>query len=166
MPDERQSRAPVDDPPYRVYRSGGRSGPEAPPRSGQRSARDGSGRSQTGQRGGRAGDRPPRGAKPTYRTYRGRPRILDALLGRQEEFELPHDAPPRRTTFPWRRRTGTGPRKKITPGRVLKYLVIAVVAWLLISLALFMISAGTQSPPLPASAAKALTPGGNMITSA
>jgi LCP family protein required for cell wall assembly len=49
---------------------------------------------------------------------------------------------------------------------VLKYLAIAVVAWLLLSLVLFMISAGTQSVSLPSSAAKALTPGGNMLTSA
>jgi LCP family protein required for cell wall assembly len=49
---------------------------------------------------------------------------------------------------------------------VLKYLAIAVVAWLVLSLVLFMVSAGTQSVSLPSSAAKALTPGGNMITSA
>ena len=156
MPDERQRRAPVDDPPYRVYRSGGRSGPEAPPRSGQRSAREGSGRSKTGARN-------PRGASPSYRTYRGRARILNALLGRQEELDLPREAPSRRT---WRRRVRTGPRKKLTVGRVIMLLAIAVVAWLLLSLVLFMVSAGTQSVPLPASADKALTPGGNMLTSA
>jgi LCP family protein required for cell wall assembly len=49
---------------------------------------------------------------------------------------------------------------------VLLYLVIAVVAWLLLSLVLFMVSAGTQSVALPSSATKALTPGGNMLTSA
>ncbi|MGN6171160.1 MAG: LCP family protein [Solirubrobacteraceae bacterium] len=49
---------------------------------------------------------------------------------------------------------------------MLKYLAIAVVAWLLLSLVLFMVSAGTQSVPLPSSASKALTPGGNMLTSA
>ncbi len=163
MPDERNSRAPVDDPPYRVYRSGGRSGPQAPPKSGQRSAREGSGRSKSGPRD-RA--RASGGGAPPYRTYRGRSRILNALLGRQDELELPREDSPRRTRSPWRRRTRTGPRKKITPGRVFKWLVLAVVAWLLLSLVLFMVSAGTQSVPLPASASKALTPGGNMITSA
>jgi LCP family protein required for cell wall assembly len=46
------------------------------------------------------------------------------------------------------------------------YLALAIVGWLLLSLVLFMISAGSQPVSLPASAAKALTPGGNMVTSA
>ncbi len=155
MPDERQRRAPVDDPPYRVYRSGGRSGADAPPRSSQR---DAAGRPRPGADG--AGRRP-----PPYRRYRASPRFLNALLGRQEELELPGEAKPQRRRWPLRRRTGR-PRKKITVGRVLKYLALAVVGWLLLSLVLFLISSGTQSVPLPASAAKALSPGGNMITSA
>lgn len=155
MPDERHRRAPVDDPPYRVYRSGGSSGADAPPRSSQREA---AGRSRPGSEG--AGRR-----RPPYRVYRGRSRFLNALLGRQDELELPGDERPQRRRWPLRRRTGK-PHKKITPLRVLKYLALAVVAWLVLSLVLFLISAGTQSVPLPASAAKALTPGGNMITSA
>jgi LCP family protein required for cell wall assembly len=66
--------------------------------------------------------------------------------------------------LPWRRKPG--PRKKITPLRVLKWLALAVVGWLLLSLVLFIISAQTQQVPLPDSAQKALTSGGNMITSA
>jgi LCP family protein required for cell wall assembly len=162
MSDERQSRAPVDDPPYRVYRSGARSGTD-PPRSAQRSAREGSARPRSGDG---AESRRASGS-PRYRTYRVRPRFLRALLGRDEQFELLSEERRRRSVWPWRRRgEPAAPRRKLTPGRVLKYLVLAVVAWLLLSLVLFMISAGTQQVPLPASAQKALTPGGNMLTSA
>jgi LCP family protein required for cell wall assembly len=49
---------------------------------------------------------------------------------------------------------------------VLKWLVFAIIGWLLLSLILFIISAQTQQVPLPASASKALTSGGNMVTSA
>jgi LCP family protein required for cell wall assembly len=142
MPDEPDRRAPVDDPPYRVYRGGGRSGAQTPPRPDEPPA--------TGARGG-----------GNYRTYRARPRALAALFGRREELNLPSDQQPRRRRWPWRR-----PRKRITPLRVLKWLVLAIVFWLLLSLVLFMISAQTQQVPLPASASNALTSGGNMVTSA
>ena len=49
---------------------------------------------------------------------------------------------------------------------MLKYLALAVVGWLLLSVVLFIISAQTQQVPLPSSASAALTPGGNMLTSA
>ncbi len=190
MPDERHRRTPVDDPPYRVYRSGGRSGADAPPRSGGRSGADAPPRSggrsgadappRSGARSGadprgsarrfddrqRAGGSGPRGAtRAPYRRYRARPRFLQALLGRDEEAALWGAGPPRRQ-LRLRGRPGARPRKKWTVGRVVKYLVLAVVFWLLLSLVLFMISAGTQQVPLPASAARALTPGGNMLTSA
>src|SRR5437764_12730866 len=121
MPDEPDRRAHVDDPPYRVYRAGGRSGA-------QKERLDSPGRGD--------GGRPPGGAP--YRTYRARPRALDALLGRREELTPPGG--PRRgplRLWPWRRRRG--PRKKITPLRVLKWLALAVVFWLLLSLILFII---------------------------
>ncbi len=166
MPDERQRRTPVDDPPYRVYRAGGRAGADAPPRSG--------GRSGTGSRGsaGRFDDRPrdggygPRGGtRAPYRRYRARPRFLQALLGREDELGLRADE--RRRTRPrLGRGRGARPRRKLTIGRVLKYLVLAVIFWLLLSMVLFFISAGSQQVPLPASASRALTSGGNMLTSA
>jgi LCP family protein required for cell wall assembly len=149
MPDERDRRAPVDDPPYRVYRAGGRSGAQPQERLDSPRAPEGS--------------RAPAGEP--YRTYRARPRALDRLLGRAEELSPPGAPPPgRHRVWPWRRRPG--PRKKITPLRVVKWLVFATIGWLLLSLILFIISAQTQQVPLPASASKALTSGGNMITSA
>jgi len=42
---------------------------------------------------------------------------------------------------------------------------VAIVAWLLLSLVLFLISAQRQSGSVPNSVATALTPGGNMLTS-
>ncbi len=174
MPDERHRRTPVDDPPYRVYRSGGRGGADAPPRSGGRSSADSPGRGGAGSRGaaGRFQDRPrdggygPRGGtRAPYRRYRARPRFLQALLGREDELALPAQER-RRERWGLRRRRGARPRKKWTVGRVLKYLVLAVIFWLLLSVVLFFVSAGTQQVPLPASASRALTPGGNMLTSA
>jgi LCP family protein required for cell wall assembly len=53
--------------------------------------------------------------------------------------------------------------RRITPGRVFKWVAIAVAAWLALSLALFLISAGTQEGISP-EAEKALSSGGNMLT--
>jgi LCP family protein required for cell wall assembly len=48
---------------------------------------------------------------------------------------------------------------------VLKYVAVAVVAWLLLSLALFIVSAQIEQGNLPDSATAALSSGGNMLTS-
>ncbi len=127
MPDERESRAQLEDRPYRVY---GRE-----------------------KRSGSNGD-----ARP-YTTYRARPRGLKALLRGEEEMLLPGTEPGRiRPPRP-------GWRERITPRRVIKYLAIAIVAWLLLSLVLFMISA-SQQQTLPKAALAELSSGGNMVTSA
>jgi LCP family protein required for cell wall assembly len=178
MPDERHRRTPVDDPPYRVYRSGGRAGAdaapkrgggiggEAPPRSGGRGSADARGSARRfddrarDQRSGLRGS-----ARTPYRRYRARPRFLQALLGHNDELALQREEHQRRRAG-LRRGPGARTRKRLTVGRVIKYLALAVVFWLGLSLVLFMISAGTQQVPLPASASSALTPGGNMLTSA
>jgi LCP family protein required for cell wall assembly len=49
---------------------------------------------------------------------------------------------------------------------VIVYLLVAIVAWLLVSLALFMISAQVEQGSLPASATAELSSGGNMLFSA
>jgi LCP family protein required for cell wall assembly len=95
-----------------------------------------------------------------YTVYRSRPRGLRARLRGEEEVDLrpSHD--------------GERPREKppqtgwTIARRVLKYVAIAIGAWLLLSLVLFMISAQIEQGNLPASAKSALTSGGNMITSA
>jgi LCP family protein required for cell wall assembly len=127
MADERDSRAQVEDRPYRVYGREGRSRPEADP--------------------------------PPYTVYRSRPRGLKALLRGEEEIGLPRGL----DREPERRKTAPG-KRKITPGRVLKYVLIAIGAWLLLSLVLFMISAQSEKGNLPSSASAALTGGPNMLT--
>ncbi len=128
MPDERDSRAQVEDRPYRVY-----------------------GRERRPDPGG--------DARP-YKVYKARPRGLKALLRGEEDLLLPGaerepERPPRR---------GWGER--ITVRRVIKYVVVAIVAWLLLSLVLFIISAQTQTGNLPKAALAELSSGGNMVTSA
>ncbi|HLY49168.1 MAG TPA: LCP family protein [Solirubrobacteraceae bacterium] len=117
--------------------------------------------------------------QPPYKVYRSGPRGLrERLRGEEETLLGPPGGPgPEYQRYStgrgWRerfRRRGAGepgaePRKRITPGRVIKWLVVAVVAWLVLSLALFMISAQTQQSGLPASATAALSSGGNMLFS-
>jgi LCP family protein required for cell wall assembly len=140
MSDESSNRASGEDPPYRIYRS------EQSDRSGGRSAR-----SSTEER--------------PYTTYRSAPRGLRSRL-RGEDYEPIErdrgrggggdgDPPDREPSGPW--------YKRITWKRGLAYLAIAVAAWLLVSLVLFLVSAGTGQG-IPQSAQNALTSGPNMIT--
>ncbi len=48
---------------------------------------------------------------------------------------------------------------------MLKWVAVAVVAWLVLSLVLFLVSAQLQSGSVPSSVSAALTSGGNMLTS-
>jgi LCP family protein required for cell wall assembly len=101
--------------------------------------------------------------QPPYKVYRSGPRGLKALLrGEQESLrpgpEKPGDGPRR-----YGRRGLRGGR--ITPRRVLKYLLIAIVFWLVLSLVLFLISAQVEQGSLPADATSQLTSGGNMLFS-
>jgi LCP family protein required for cell wall assembly len=94
---------------------------------------------------------------PKYTVYRARKRPLaragdlDALrrrLSRSRGEEPPK--PP-------------GDKRKITPGRVIKWVALAIAGWLLLSLVLFFVSATTQEGVSPA-AERALSSGGNLIT--
>ncbi len=141
MPDQRRDRAPTDDPPYKVYRGGG---PDESP----------------------SAERP-------YTLYRSLPRGLRSRLrGEEESAELEGDRSERR--FGGRfGRGGGGPgdggglpwwRRRVTPGRVLKWLIGLIVFWLLLSVVLFLVSAQIQSGTIPQSAQNALHSGGNMVT--
>jgi LCP family protein required for cell wall assembly len=85
---------------------------------------------------------------PTYTKYRARPRLLDRggdTLGRL------------------RRRPGEDPgkrRRPITWGRVVKWVVLAIVGWLALSLVVFLISAQIQQSKVDDSADKALAGSG------
>jgi LCP family protein required for cell wall assembly len=92
---------------------------------------------------------------PEYKVYRARKRPLSR--GRDL------DALKRRLS----RVTGREPdlerqRRPITPGRVLKWVALAIAGWLLLSLVLFMISAQIQDGVSP-EAERALSSGGSML---
>lgn len=147
MPNEPRDRAPTDDPPYRVYRGGG---PDGSP----------------------SEERP-------YTLYRSLPRGLRSRLrGEEESAELDADRPGRRFGRGFGR-GGSGDgggrepgdrdgvpfwRRRVTPRRTLKWLAVAIVAWLLLSVVLFLVSAQIQSGTIPQSAQNALHSGGNMVT--
>jgi LCP family protein required for cell wall assembly len=140
MSNDPRNRAPTEDPPYRVYRSGdeGRPGPSDP-------------------------------AERPYKLYRSVPKGLRARLRGEEDIAESGRGP-----------DGGGPgrpgrRHDVEPGvpwwrrrwsvrRVLTYLVLAIVGWLVLSLVLFLVSAQIQSGSVPDSVSAALTPGSNMLT--
>jgi LCP family protein required for cell wall assembly len=144
-----------DDPPYRVYRSGGKS-------------RQASGRSAPSDRE----DRP-------YTTYRSTPRGLRERL-RDPQDSVEDDArrgvgrPSRealgreRDELGGRRRLwwpGRGRRKGITPWRVVRWVVGLLIAWVVLSAVLFFISAESRTGSLPAGAKAQLSGGATMLFS-
>jgi LCP family protein required for cell wall assembly len=115
-----------------------------------------------------ADDRPD---EPQYTKYRSRPRLpwrRDEGLGVESRGEPRDDAPaPKRRIWPFRRRRDRVPgrRRKITVGRVIGYLALAVGAWLLVSLVVFLISAQIQSAQISDAADAKLSGGGYPLTS-
>ena len=121
---------------------------------------------------------------PEYRVYRSRPGFISRLLYRdRERFEPPApagpQAPPRTAAggqaveappAPVERPPVRGPAPPAEPRRVpwrriIIGAVIAIFAWILLSLVLFMISAKIQSDKVSDSVKTALDDGGNLLTS-
>jgi LCP family protein required for cell wall assembly len=93
-----------------------------------------------------------------YKLYRAGPRGLRARLRGEEDTGLPGQEGPGRAPKPEKPRDAWSIAK-----RVLKWVAIAVVAWLLLSLVLFLISAQIEKGNLPDSAKSALSSGPNML---
>jgi LCP family protein required for cell wall assembly len=102
---------------------------------------------------------------PQYRKYRSRPRLPwerdDELSGEPREDGAPK---PRRRLWPFRRREPRR-RRRLSVGRVIGYLAMAVTAWLLVSLLAFLISAQIQSAKISDAADAQLSGGGYPLTS-
>jgi len=102
------------------------------------------------------------GQRP-YNLYRSRPRGVRALLRGEEQPFLPgRDLDGGGRGAPPGRRRGLL-RGGLTWKRGLAYLAIAILAWLLLSVVLFLVSADT-GPGIPADAQAALSSGPNMVT--
>jgi LCP family protein required for cell wall assembly len=150
MSNDPRNRAPTEDPPYKVYRSGEENGP------------------------GRPGpdERP-------YKLYRSTPKGLLARLRGEEDIAAPRRGDesggpggpggPGRPGRPGRGARGVPGlpwwRRRWSVRRILKYVVLFIVGWLLLSFVLFLVSASIQSGSVPDSVSAALSPGGNMLTS-
>jgi LCP family protein required for cell wall assembly len=143
-----------DDPPYRVYRSGGKS------------------RQSSGS--GTPSDREER----PYTTYRATPRGLrERMRDPQEAVEEDarrgvgrpsREARVREREADGRRRLwwpGRGRPPGITPWRVVRWIVGLIVAWVLLSVVLFFISAESRTGSLPAGAKAQLSGGSTMLFS-
>src|SRR3954469_13825567 len=94
--------------------------------------------------------------EPKYTVYRSRARLpwrreKDDDLGQRGE-KRDEAKPPKR-------------RPKITVGRVVKYVAVAIGAWLLLSLVLFLISAQIQESKISNAAESKLSGGGYPLTS-
>jgi LCP family protein required for cell wall assembly len=94
--------------------------------------------------------------QPQYTLYRSRPK----LFRRRESDDLlpapgrPDEAPPK----PPRR------KRRLRPGRILAYVALALVGWVLVSLVLFLVSAQIQQSKVSSAADAQLGGAGNPLT--
>jgi LCP family protein required for cell wall assembly len=88
-------------------------------------------------------------APPEYKLYRTRPRFLGRRGDDGSILDELREAPP-----------GERRRKRITVGRVIKWLVLALVAWVGISLVLFLVSAQINQDQVSEDAQAQLAGGG------
>jgi LCP family protein required for cell wall assembly len=94
-------------------------------------------------------------APPEYKLYRTRPRLLGRRGDDRSILDDFREAPP-----------GEKRRKPITVGRVIKWIVLALVGWVLLSVVLFLISAQVNQDQVSADAQGQLSSGGVGIVSA
>jgi LCP family protein required for cell wall assembly len=102
---------------------------------------------------------PKQGGPPEYKVYRSRKNPLQRLSGGTDLNALKRRLSRARGDEPEPSRE----KRRITPGRVLKWIALAVLGWLLLSLVLFLISAQIQDGVSP-QAERALSDDGNLLT--
>jgi LCP family protein required for cell wall assembly len=94
--------------------------------------------------------------RPQYTRYRSRPRLLEGLRrGPEPEFRGVGGVREER-----KRRSGRAGRKPWTPKRVIKWIVLAIVGWVALSVVLFLVSAQIEQGKVSDSAQRALSGGG------
>jgi len=79
------------------------------------------------------------GNRPDYKVYRSGGGLLDRLRPGERLRGLRRGGAPRREGAPRESRS----RRALTPGRIFKYLLLAALAWILLSLVVFFVSAQT-----------------------
>ena len=102
---------------------------------------------------------PKRGDPPEYKVYRSRKNPLERLSGGKDLDALKRRLSRVRRDEPEPSRE----KRRITPGRVLKWIALAILGWILLSLVLFLISAQIQDGVSP-QAERALSDDGNLLT--
>jgi LCP family protein required for cell wall assembly len=101
----------------------------------------------------------PNPGPPEYKVYRSRKRPLQRLSGGSDFEGLKRRLSRARNEEPSPDRE----KGRITPGRVLKWIALALLGWILLSVVLFLISAQLQDGVSP-EAERALSDDGNLIT--
>lgn len=104
---------------------------------------------------------PSRDNPPEYKLYRSRKKPLSRLGGGSDLDALRRRLSRARGQDPEEPRLRE--RRAVTPGRVLKWVALAITGWLALSLVLFMISAQLQEG-VSAEAERALASSGNLVS--
>jgi LCP family protein required for cell wall assembly len=102
---------------------------------------------------------PQRPGRPDYKVYRARPRLLDRL---RPSGRSPLDALRARRPSPSVEPGGPRRERRLLR-RILKWVAIAVGAWILLSIVVFMISA-QLAPGVSSDGERALSSGGTLLT--
>ena len=102
---------------------------------------------------------PKQGGPPEYKVYRSRKNPLQRLSGGTDLNALKRRLSRARNEEP----SPSRERGRITPGRVLKWVALAIAGWILLSMVLFLISAQIQDGVSP-EAERALSDDGNLLT--
>jgi LCP family protein required for cell wall assembly len=107
-----------------------------------------------------------------YTTYKARPRFLqgrdedplDPRQGERPDYEV-HGRRRRLDPRGWFRRRGAGTGRRLTLGKVVRFVAFAAVAWVLVSAIVFLISAQIQEAKVSNAAERQLSSGGFTLTS-